>query len=108
MALDADVRDIGQIKDIFVSRGQAASGMSKAVLTFRDAAPGIALFDIARSWWYNQELEGGGTRKWFHSVKWWDRNYREDRPHPAPEYGIAGAPPGVPAPPAPPQHAPHQ
>ena len=82
------------VRDIFVSTGQSMSGAAKAVLTFIETAPAIALFDIARSWYFHTGGKGGETRQYYHSVKWWVRNYRDSEQPPAPGYGLAGAPPG--------------
>ena len=94
MANDANSNDIAAIRDIFVSTGMSRSGAAKAVLTFSDTAPAIALYENARTWFFHQALEGGGSKKLYHSVKWWMCNYRDSEQRPAPGYGLAGAPPG--------------
>ena len=94
MAVHANRNDIAAIKDIFVSTGASWSGAAKAVLTFDDPAPATALYEIARTWFFYQEQEGGGHKKFFNSVKWWLRNYRDSDLPPAPGYGLTGAPPG--------------
>ena len=98
MARDAHWNDIEAIRDIFVSTGMSRSGAAKAVLTFIDKAPAIALYERARTWYYIQELSGSGSRKYYHSVKWWVCNYRDSEHRPAPGYGVAGAPPAPPGP----------
>ena len=94
MARDAHWDDIEAIRDIFVSTGMSRSGAAKAVLTFTDTASAIALYGIARSWYFQQELQDGGSRRYYHSVKWWTENYRNSQQRPSPGYGVAGAPPG--------------
>ena len=94
MAKHAHSNDIAAIRDIFVSTGMSRSGAAKAVLTFSDTAPAIALYENARTWFFHQGLEGGGSKKFYHSVKWWVCNYRDSEQRPAPGYGLAGAPPG--------------
>ena len=94
MSQHAHSNDIAAIRDIFVSTGMSRSGASKAVLTFSDTAPAIALYEIARTWFFHQALEGGGSKKFYHSVKWWMCNYRDSEQRPAPGYGLAGAPAG--------------
>ena len=74
------------IKDIFVSTGASRSGAAKAVLTFDDPAPAPALYEIARTWFFYREQEGGGRKKYFNSVKWWERNFRYDKQPPASGY----------------------
>ena len=94
MANDANSNDIAAIRDIFVSTGMSRSGASKAVLTFIDTAPAIALYEIARTWYFHQELEGGGSRRFYNQVKWWQCNFRDNEQRPAPYHGVAGAPDG--------------
>ena len=94
MAKDANSNDIAAIRDIFVSTGMSRSGAAKAVLTFSDKAAAIAVYEVARTWFFYQEQEGGGQKKFFNSVKWWLRNYRDGEQPPAPGYGLTGAPPG--------------
>ena len=83
MAVHANRNDIAAIRDIFVSTGASRSGAAKAVLTFDDPAPATALYEIARTWFFYREQEGGGRKKYFNSVKWWERNFRYDEQPPA-------------------------
>ena len=94
MTADGSPNDIAAIRDVFVSTGMSSSGAAKAVLTFSDKASAAAVFETARKWFFYQEVEGGGRKKFFNSVKWWERNYRHDNQQPASGYGLAGAPAG--------------
>ena len=94
MAEHAHSNDIAAIRDIFVSTGTSRSGLAQAVLTFSHTRPAWALYENARTWFFHQALEGGGSKKFYHSVKWWMCNYRDSEQRPAPGYGLAGAPPG--------------
>ena len=75
--MDAHWNDMEAIRDIFVSTGMSRSGAAKAVLTFTDQAPAIALYDIARTWYFYKEVQDGGTgggfQKFLYPVKWWKR-----------------------------------
>ena len=79
--------------DIFVSTGTSRSGAAKAVLTFVDIAPAVAVYDVARTWYYNQCPDDGSSRRYWHTVKWWRCNYKDSEAGPVHGYGLAGAPP---------------
>ena len=94
MAQHAHSNDIAAIRDIFVSTGMSRSGAAKAVLTFSHKAPAIALYENARTWFFNEPLQGGGSRKFYNQVRWWQCNFRDNEQRPAPYHGVAGAPGG--------------
>jgi hypothetical protein len=83
-----------KVRDVFVSTGTSTSGaaQAQAVLTFKDKPSAIAVYEVAKTWFFYAEQEGVGSRKLFHNVKWWETNFRLSRP--ASGYGRSCAPAG--------------
>ena len=82
-----------KVRDVFVSTGTSTSGaaQAQAVLTFKDKPSAIAVYEVAKTWFFYAEQEGG-WKTFAHNVKWWETNFRLSRP--ASGYGRAGAPAG--------------